>query len=152
MKIHNKIVLTFPFLANNLLSTENANLISSTRARAYPPVELLKKIKHTKIHFLYVKISVLYQNNYSKTAARDYQKIRLIINLSQYMLHLSRTRHLIIYIVFYLCKTNFFSLNCLHVSKPASIKKFDQENNIHEIPSQRHKFINSVYPCAKYVQ
>ena len=83
MKIHNTLALTFPFLANNLLSTENANLISSTRARAYPPVELLKKIKHTKIHYntnMYVMISVLYQKNYPTTAPRDYQKICLIMN------------------------------------------------------------------------
>ena len=34
---------TFSFLAKSLFSTENASLISSTRAMAYPPVELLTK-------------------------------------------------------------------------------------------------------------
>ena len=34
-------VFTFPFLANSLFSTEKASLMSSMRAKAYPPVALL---------------------------------------------------------------------------------------------------------------
>ena len=46
-------MFTFSFLANSLFSTENASLMSSTRAKAYPPVALLMNELYYSFRYMY---------------------------------------------------------------------------------------------------